>query len=673
MDKPTEPAVETVTAGHLRPWEIGELPPAPGGGWRMWAALIGPGVLLAGASIGSGEWLTGPGVTAQYGGTLLWIAAVSIVCQVFCNLEMMRYTLWCGEPIPVGYFRTWPGPKAWVGAYLLLDASSIWPFNASNAAVPLAAAILGHLPGERALQLWGLDLPATLAGQPLTEALFTKLLGFGIFLLAFVPLIFGGTIYKMLERVMMIKLIVVLVYLVLVAAFLVHAATAREVLAGFFRFGQVPLRAQTVIAGRHFTYSEREPGPDGLLYAVKGTVENDAPAILEFRVTDPAGKARVFKKADEVPANLLPRREQMGAAAAALAQPGRFQVAVLQPERTLTVSGGVLPNGTWGAQEFVVEEAGRRDRFATLDQVPEPHRDRFRELVHYQGLELTSLWAYSRTRENRPPLDWALLATLAAIAGAGGMTNTLFSNFARDKGWGMGARVGAIPSAIGGRNIKLSHVGQVFRLNDENRRRWRGWMRHIVRDQLGIWMLCSVIGMALPCMMSLEFIRHAPVAGDRLAAMTADGMAQRFPEYRTLVWFVTLFVGFMVLAPGQILAGDQIARRWADISWSSLPALRKLGGNQVKYVYYGILAAYCVWGLISLTYFDPLQILKIAGVLMNIALGATALHALYVNRTLLPRELRPAWFMQVGALACGVFFLSVSAISISVLIAEWRG
>ena len=50
----------------------------------------------------------------------------------------------------------------------------------------------------------------------------------------------------------------------------------------------------------------------------------------------------------------------------------------------------------------------------------------------------------------------------AAIAGSGGLANTLFSNYARDKGWGMGIRVGAIPSAVGGLPISLSHVGEVF-------------------------------------------------------------------------------------------------------------------------------------------------------------------------------------------------------------------
>ena len=136
----------------MAPWHVGELPAAPAPGWRLWIGLLGPGVVLAGTSIGSGEWLFGPAVSAQYGGTLLWLASLSILLQVFCNLMMMRYTVYCGEPIIVGGLRTAPGPKFWIPIYLILDLASIWPYNASNAAVPLAAAILGHLPGEGTLR-----------------------------------------------------------------------------------------------------------------------------------------------------------------------------------------------------------------------------------------------------------------------------------------------------------------------------------------------------------------------------------------------------------------------------------------------------------------------------------------------------------------------------------------
>ncbi len=67
----------------------------------------------------------------------------------------------------------------------------------------------------------------------------------------------------------------------------------------------------------------------------------------------------------------------------------------------------------------------------------------------------------------------AMIAALAAIAGNGGLTNTPISNFTRDQGWGMGAKVGAIPSVVGGHGITLSHVGCVFEVNDETLPRWR--------------------------------------------------------------------------------------------------------------------------------------------------------------------------------------------------------
>ena|GEM_PF-3976732 len=104
---------------------------------------------------------------------------------------MMRYTLYCGEPVPVGGFRTWPGPAAWTVWYAVLDlGNSIFPYNSANAAVPLAAMIIGHLPGDGSVPVLGVVL---------SETQLVKLLGFVIFLAAFVPLIFGGTVYRMLE------------------------------------------------------------------------------------------------------------------------------------------------------------------------------------------------------------------------------------------------------------------------------------------------------------------------------------------------------------------------------------------------------------------------------------------------------------------------------------------
>ena len=152
-----------------------------------------------------------------------------------------------------------------------------------------------------------------------------------------------------------------------------------------------------------------------------------------------------------------------------------------------------------------------------------------------QGLELVSLIGYAREHGRLPYLEWAMLAGLAAIAGAGGLSNSLFSNYTRDKGWGMGARVGAIPSAVGGMTISLSHVGEVFAISRESLQRVEGLAPpdspgpgHLGDRQLS--------GHGPPLQLSLEFIRNAPISGNRVGAMVADGLASRYPDFGYILW-----------------------------------------------------------------------------------------------------------------------------------------
>ncbi|MGE0607892.1 MAG: Nramp family divalent metal transporter [Pirellulales bacterium] len=556
--------------------------------------------------------------------------------------------------------RTHPGPKFWLLLYVILDLGSIWPYNAANAAVPLAAAMLGHLPG---------DATVTLMGWGVTEGLVVKLLGYVIFLLAFVPLVFGGAIYRMLEKIMAFKLVVVLGFLGFVTVFMVSRANVREVLQGFISVGTVPLRAETVIAGRHFTLAEHEPGrasfPD-TVYTVKGTIENGEPKVFEFIEGD--GQRIVSYPIDHEPtAELRQRREEMASRALNLTERFGFYIRTQDEDASLEIEGQISPEGIWLPTLYSFRDGPSVTRAEHLEDVPEPLRARCQTLAAYKGLDPANLAAYVAEHRRLPRLDWAMIASFAAIAGAGGMTNVMFSNYARDKGWGMGKHVGAIPSAVGGRQIELSHNGQVFIPNQESLPRWRGWMRHVIKDQLVVWMLASFVGMALPCMMSLEFIRNAPVKGDRVAAMTAEGIADRYPEYAAIMWPLTLLVGFLILAPGQMVASDLLARRWTDIYWNYSQRAKRMAGNQVKLVYYSILAGYGVFGLIALTFFNPLQVAVIAGLLQNIGLGVTALLALYVNRTLLPPALRPNAFMQSGTFLSGVFFMIISIVAVVML------
>src|SRR4051812_7450033 len=172
-------------------WDTGELPEAPKLNLRSWAVLVGPGLVAAGAAIGGGEWLAGPLTTARYGGAILWLATVSILAQVVYNLEISRYTLYCGEPIFTGKFRLLPGPAFWLGIYLLLDFGSVFPYLVSNAATPLAAVIVGEIPKlTKTYHVLGVAL----AGQSLLQVL-----KYVVFLTILVPLVFGGKVYNSLK------------------------------------------------------------------------------------------------------------------------------------------------------------------------------------------------------------------------------------------------------------------------------------------------------------------------------------------------------------------------------------------------------------------------------------------------------------------------------------------
>ena len=119
---------DTVEGGCLPDWGVEELPAPPpyrfGGAFR---SVMGPGIIALGGSIGSGEWLLGPAITAQYGGQLLWIATAAVLLQVFINLEAIRYTLYTGETMFVGYMRCKPGPRFWAFFYVGTDVGGIWP------------------------------------------------------------------------------------------------------------------------------------------------------------------------------------------------------------------------------------------------------------------------------------------------------------------------------------------------------------------------------------------------------------------------------------------------------------------------------------------------------------------------------------------------------------------
>jgi hypothetical protein len=510
-------------------WETGHLIDAPQFTWRNWIGLLGPGLVMGGAAIGGGEWLMGPKTAAQYGGGLFWLATLSIVGQVFYNIEISRYTMYCGEPIFVGKFRVPPRPLFWLVVYMILDCGSIFPYLAAGAATPVAGIWLGRMP------------------DPVADYGLIRAFAYAIFIAFLFPLVVGGKVYNSMKVLMSIKIVVVLGFLLLIAVLYSEAATWVEIITGFFKFGNVPVP------------------------------------------TEPT----------------------------AVAVPG-----------------------------------------ANLDNV------------------FVALWE----GRDLPAIDWGVLGILSAmvaIAGNGGLTNTSISAYTRDQGWGMGGEVGAVPSVIGGQKIQLSHVGKVFEITGESLARWRRWVRHLMRDQIAVWAPACFVGLALPSMLSVQFLPRGFVGDDwRVAGMTAGAVqdhvttASGLPVWGMICWYMVLLCGLLTLAPSTTSAADGFVRRWVDVLWVGSRRMHQVDPKKIKHFYFGMLAAYIAFGLTMLTLVpNPTQLVKITGLIYNFALGASCWHTLVINSTLLPPQLRPNWLMRIGLALAGAFFFLLACM---VLVVELK-
>jgi hypothetical protein len=507
----------------LPDWGKAELPEPERLSWRHWTRFVGPGIVMMGVQIGGGEWLLGPEITARYGGGLMWIATISIIVQMFYNLECGRYALYCGEPIFTGFLRLKPGPAFWVAVFLMLSMGAVIPGLASHAGAVLAAIGLGRPPME--------------SDRPLVMGL-----AYVCLVCIVIPVLFGGRIYNTLQTVMSAKIIVVLGFTFAMGVLFVTPANWWNVISGFGKIGTVPAA----------------DGHGG--------------------------------------------------------------------ETTVNVFAHLWEYGAWPVVSLA---------------------------------------------------NITVLGAFAGYAGGGGLANSLYSNFVRDKGWGMGSQVGAIPSAIGGKDVKLSHLGKVFPISDENMRRWRGWWKYIFVDQVFVWAPGCFVGMALPALLSLQFSPYSELYGGHTgklewaqAVITADGVrhaptiGERFGLF---FWVITLIVGLMVLLPSQMAVVDEVSRRWTDVIWSANTRVREnFRGGQVKFIYYSILAAYVLWCVTSLFVFThygtPKFMTLVIANINNISIGFTALLLLHVNRRLLPRPLRPRWYHQLGLLACAGFYLGIATL-----------
>lgn len=264
------------------------------------------------------------------------------------------------------------------------------------------------------------------------------------------------------------------------------------------------------------------------------------------------------------------------------------------------------------------------------------------------------------------PIDWALIGALAATAGSGGIGNLTVSNWVRDKGFGMGSVVGAIPSAIGGHEIRLSHLGKVFLVTPANLAIWREWMRYVHADQIWVWGIFCFFGMYLNVNLATAIIPSGTdLQGLAAGAYQAKYLAEQvWPGF----WFLTLFNGFWILFKTQLGNTDILVRTVTDVLWMSSGRLRAWKQGSVRVIYYIVLAAFSLWGSLAIRSASPMRLFTVLANIAGIVLVIGGIQIFLVNRRFLPAAVRAPRWREIALLACSAFYAFFSFFVIRALL-----
>ncbi|MFI7447921.1 Nramp family divalent metal transporter [Nonomuraea sp. NPDC049714] len=182
----------TVPARVLPPVAIRDLPDPPRSPWR----IIGPGLVGAGVGLASGEFILWPYIASQVGLVFIWGALIGIITQWFLNMEIERYTLATGETALTGFSRMW---KHWGLVFVLMTlGSNLWP-----GWVTTSATMVTYLTGT------GEDS--------------VRWIAIGMLLVIALGLTLAPIIYVALERVIFVKIGLVVVLVVVAIVFAITA------------------------------------------------------------------------------------------------------------------------------------------------------------------------------------------------------------------------------------------------------------------------------------------------------------------------------------------------------------------------------------------------------------------------------------------------------------------
>jgi len=170
-------------------------------------------------------------------------------------------------------------------------------------------------------------------------------------------------------------------------------------------------------------------------------------------------------------------------------------------------------------------------------------------------------------------------------------------------------------------------------------------------DQWGIFFIGALLGMMLPALLYVSFITPGSnIKSSVISAVLANGIGTAATP---VLGVIVALLGAWILFKTQLDVVEGLTRSVTDILWTGSARVRKWG--DVRAVYYSVLGAVVVWGVIALK-LPPMALLQMGANIAGMIFIIASLHLLYLNTRVLPKELRPPMWRRVALVCMSLFY-----------------
>jgi hypothetical protein len=249
--------------------------------------------------------------------------------------------------------------------------------------------------------------------------------------------------------------------------------------------------------------------------------------------------------------------------------------------------------------------------------------------------------------------DATLLGGLAGFTALASGLNWYLMNHYRDKGYGMGHRVGFLAGARGEKKEVLD-VGVTFPDDDKNRALWRRWTHFLTIDIWGVFFVFALIGMLLPTIL----IRHlALLSGEapteeNIPVYAATILEQQYGQF---LFYVALIVGVFILFSTQLGIFEALTRNFVDAVNATSPRLREMMAGDPRRLYFPFMLLLAVVISIIIHLSVPARLILISANMSNFGALMFPFVLIYLNSKL-PKVARPSPWRYLLLVANFVFF-----------------